>query len=46
VPDYGLMSIAPTLCEGVTAVPDGLGEFIGPVTPWRAAGSVRSPSPG
>ena len=34
VPDYGLMSIAPTLCEGVTAVPDGLGEFIGPVTPW------------
>lgn len=34
VPDYGLMSIEPTLCEGVTAVPDGLGEFIGPVTPW------------
>lgn len=33
-PDYGLLSIAPTLCQGVTGVPDGLGEFIGPVTPW------------
>ena len=33
-PDYGLMSIAPTLCEGVTEIPAGLGEFIGPVTPW------------
>lgn len=33
-PDYGIMSIAPTLCEGVTAIPDGIGELIGSVTPW------------
>lgn len=33
-PDYGILSIAPTLCEGVTAVPEGLGERIGPITPW------------
>lgn len=33
-PDYGLMSIEPTLCEGVTAVPASLGERIGPITPW------------
>lgn len=34
LPDYGLLSIEPTLCEGVEAVPDGIGEFIGSVTPW------------
>ncbi|HET6585352.1 MAG TPA: hypothetical protein VFG69_17965 [Nannocystaceae bacterium] len=41
-PDYGLLSIEPTLCEGVTAVPDGIGEFIGPVTPWSMIVPVAS----
>jgi hypothetical protein len=33
-PDYGLLSIDPTLCDGVTEIPAGLGERIGPITPW------------
>lgn len=41
-PDYGLMSIEPTLCEGVDAVPDGLGERIGPITPWSIIVPVTS----
>lgn len=44
-PDYGLLSIEPTLCEGVTSVPDGLGERIGPITPWSVivpAGSSQT----
>ena len=41
-PDYGLLSIAPTLCEGVTSVPAGLGERIGPITPWSLIVPVTS----
>ena len=33
-PDYGLMSIDPIYCEGVTEVPAGIGEHIGAITPW------------
>lgn len=32
VPDYALIQADPTLCTGVTEVPDDIGEFIGPVT--------------
>lgn len=32
VPDYALIQAEPTLCTGVTEVPDGIGEFVGPVT--------------
>lgn len=42
MPDYGLLSIAPTLCQGVTEVPEGLGEFIGPVTPWSLIVPIES----
>ncbi|MBC8072723.1 MAG: hypothetical protein IAG13_30665 [Deltaproteobacteria bacterium] len=41
-PDYGLLSIDPLLCEGVTAVPEGIGQFIGPVTPWSLVVPVAS----
>lgn len=41
-PDYGLLSIAPTLCEGVDGVPDGLGERTGPITPWSLIVPVAS----
>src|SRR5262249_31931896 len=41
-PDYGLLSIEPTLCEGVEGIPEGLGEFIGPVTPWSMIVPVAS----
>jgi hypothetical protein len=33
-PDYGVLTIEPTSCEGVAGVPEGLGERVGPVTPW------------
>lgn len=32
VPDYALIQAEPTLCAGVTEIPAGVGEFIGPVT--------------
>lgn len=32
VPDYALIQAEPTLCEGLTEVPAGIGEFVGPVT--------------
>jgi len=32
VPDYALIQAEPTLCEGVEAIPEGIGEFVGPVT--------------
>lgn len=32
VPDYALIQADPTLCDGVDSLPEGLGEFIGPVT--------------
>ncbi|MBC8070141.1 MAG: hypothetical protein IAG13_17535, partial [Deltaproteobacteria bacterium] len=32
VPDYALIQADPTLCSGVTEIPDGIGEIVGPVT--------------
>ncbi|HWB76480.1 MAG TPA: hypothetical protein VG755_16045 [Nannocystaceae bacterium] len=32
VPDFALIQADPTLCEGVDMLPDGIGEFVGPVT--------------
>ena len=34
VPDFGMMGTAGTLCEGVEAIPAGIGDFAGPVTSW------------
>ena len=33
-PDFGMLGTAGTLCEGVTAIPEGIGDFAGPVTSW------------
>ncbi|HWB76661.1 MAG TPA: hypothetical protein VG755_16965 [Nannocystaceae bacterium] len=33
-PDFGMLGVQATQCEGVDAIPDGIGEFIGPVTSW------------
>ncbi|MFV8755903.1 hypothetical protein ACNOYE_35580 [Nannocystaceae bacterium ST9] len=41
-PDYGLLSIEPTLCQGVDGVPAGIGERLGPVTPWSLIVPVGS----
>jgi len=34
VPDYGMLGVQATLCEGVEALPPGIGDFPGPVTSW------------
>ncbi|UJR81748.1 hypothetical protein [Sandaracinus amylolyticus] len=34
VPDFGMMGTAGTLCEGVTEIPAGIGDFAGPITSW------------
>lgn len=33
-PDFGMLGIDATLCEGVEAIPSGVGEFFGPITGW------------
>lgn len=33
-PDFGMLGTAGTLCDGVDAIPDGIGDFAGPVTSW------------
>ena len=33
-PDYAMLGVQGTLCEGVEAIPDFLGTFSGPVTSW------------
>lgn len=33
-PDFGMLGVQATLCEGVEAIPDGIGEFRGPITSW------------
>lgn len=33
-PDFGMLGTSGTLCEGVTEIPDGIGDFAGPVTSW------------
>jgi hypothetical protein len=33
-PDFGMLGVQGTLCEGVDALPEGIGEFPGPVTSW------------
>lgn len=34
VPDFGMMGTAATLCPDVDALPDGIGDFAGPITSW------------
>jgi len=33
-PDFGMLGVQATLCEGVEEIPDGIGEFRGPITSW------------
>jgi hypothetical protein len=33
-PDFGMLGVAATACDGVTAIPSGIGEFFGPITSW------------
>ena len=33
-PDFGMLGVQGTLCDGVDAIPDGIGEFSGPITSW------------
>lgn len=33
-PDFGMLGVKATECAGVEAVPDGIGEFTGPITSW------------
>ncbi len=33
-PDFGMLGNAGTLCAGVTEIPEGIGDFAGPVTSW------------
>lgn len=32
--DFGMLGVQGTLCEGVSAIPDGIGEWSGPITSW------------
>jgi len=32
--DFGMLGVQGTLCEGVDAIPDGIGEWTGPITSW------------
>lgn len=33
-PDFGMLGVQATQCAGVEAIPEGLGEFTGPITSW------------
>lgn len=33
-PDFGMLGVQATLCQGVTEIPAGIGEFFGPITSW------------
>ncbi len=33
-PDFGMLGVKGTLCEGVDEIPAGIGEFAGPITSW------------
>lgn len=33
-PDFGMLGVQGTLCEGVEKIPDGIGEWSGPITSW------------
>lgn len=33
-PDFGMLGVQGTLCEGVTEIPAGIGEYAGPITSW------------
>lgn len=41
-PDFGMLGIQATLCEGVDAIPDGIGEATGPITSWSLIASNES----
>ncbi|MFV8755902.1 hypothetical protein ACNOYE_35575 [Nannocystaceae bacterium ST9] len=34
-PDFGMLGVQGTLCEGVDAIPAGIGDFPGPITGWN-----------
>lgn len=34
-PDFGMLGVQGTLCEGVEAIPAGIGDFPGPITGWN-----------
>lgn len=34
IADFGMLGIQGTLCEGVDEIPDGIGDFVGPITGW------------
>ncbi len=34
-PDFGMLGVQGTLCEGVEAIPAGIGDFAGPITGWN-----------
>jgi hypothetical protein len=34
LPDFGMLGVQGTLCEGVEAIPSGIGSFSGPITSW------------
>ncbi|MFO0684763.1 MAG: hypothetical protein U0234_22085 [Sandaracinus sp.] len=41
-PDFGMAGNGATLCNGVTSVPSGIGDFAGPVTSWSVIVPVDS----
>lgn len=34
-PDFGMLGVQGTLCEGVESIPAGIGDFAGPITGWN-----------
>jgi hypothetical protein len=34
-PDFGMLGVQGTLCEGVEEIPAGIGDFAGPITGWN-----------
>jgi len=41
-PDFGMLGVKGTLCEGVEAIPDGIAEFPGPITSWSLIAANNS----
>jgi hypothetical protein len=41
-PDFGMLGVQATLCEGVEEIPAGIGEATGPITSWSLIASNES----
>jgi hypothetical protein len=41
-PDFGMLGVQATQCEGVEEIPAGIGEFLGPITSWSLIASNDS----